>query len=85
MKVRLLFFASLREQLGQSGEELDAPPTVTTVGALREHLRSRGGSWATVFAPTRNVRAAVNQEMVHLAAPIKAGDEIAFFPPVTGG
>lgn len=85
MKVRLLFFASLRESLGTPGEELDLPPTVTTVGSVREHLRSRGGTWANVFAPTRNVRAAINQEMVQVGAPIKAGDEIAFFPPVTGG
>ena len=69
MKVRLLFFASLRER----------------VGALREHLRARGGPWAEVFAPARNVRAAVNQDMVQPGAPVKAGDEVAFFPPVTGG
>ena len=85
MKVRLLFFASLRERLGASSEELDLPGTVKTVGALRDHLRARGGAWAEVFAPTRNVRAAVNQDMVQPVATIKAGDEVAFFPPVTGG
>jgi molybdopterin synthase sulfur carrier subunit len=85
MKVRVLFFASLRERLGANGEEMDLPPTVTTVGALREHLRGRGGAWGDVFSPTRAVRAAVNQEMVQPAASIKAGDEVAFFPPVTGG
>lgn len=85
MKVRLLFFASLRENLGTSAEEADLPPTVTTVGSLREHLRERGGAWANVFAPTRNVRAAINQQMARLDAPIKTGDEVAFFPPVTGG
>ena len=85
MKVRLLFFASLRESLGTQGEEVDLPPTVTTVGALRQHLHDRGGAWGNVFAPTRNVRAAINQEMAQVGASIKAGDEIAFFPPVTGG
>jgi molybdopterin synthase sulfur carrier subunit len=85
MKVRVLFFASLREKLGCGGEEIDAPPTVATVGALREHLRARGGAWAEVFAPTRAVRAALNQSMAQPGAHIKAGDEIAFFPPVTGG
>ena len=85
MKVRVLFFAALREQLGKSSEDIELAASVATVGALREHLRERGGAWATVFAPTRNVRAAVNQEMVQLAASIKAGDEVAFFPPVTGG
>ena len=85
MKIRLLFFASLRERLGTTGEEVELPAGVKTVGALREHLQARGGAWAEVFAPTRNVRAAVNQDMVQPAAAIKAGDEIAFFPPVTGG
>jgi sulfur-carrier protein len=85
LKVRLLFFASLRERLGTTGEEVDLPASVATIGALREHLRLRGGAWAEVFAPSRNVRAAVNKDMVQLGAPVKAGDEIAFFPPVTGG
>jgi molybdopterin synthase sulfur carrier subunit len=85
VKLRVLFFASLRERLGATGEELEVPATVKTVGALRDHLRGRGGPWAEVFAPNRNVRAAVNQDMAQPAAAIKAGDEVAFFPPVTGG
>jgi molybdopterin synthase sulfur carrier subunit len=85
VKIRLLFFASLRERLGAVSEELELPPNVKTVGLLREHLHGRGGAWAEVFAPNRNVRAAVNQDMAPPAAAIKAGDEVAFFPPVTGG
>ena len=85
MKVTLLFFAALRERLGRPREELELPAGVTTVGALRDHLRARGGEWANVFAPNRAVRAAVNQDMAQPAATLKAGDEIAFFPPVTGG
>ena len=85
MKVTVLFFAALREQLGRPREELDLPANVATVGALREHLRARGGAWANAFAANRPVRAAINQDMVQPAAAIKAGDEIAFFPPVTGG
>jgi molybdopterin synthase sulfur carrier subunit len=85
VKVTLLFFAALRERLGRPREELELPAGVTTVGALRDHLRARGGEWANVFAPNRAVRAAVNQDMAQPAATLKAGDEIAFFPPVTGG
>ena len=85
MKVRVLFFASLRERLGATGEEIELPSGVKTVGALRDHLRARGGAWSEVFAPARNVRAAVNQDMVQPTATVKAGDEVAFFPPVTGG
>ena len=85
MKVTLLFFAALREQLGRPREELELPSNINTVGALRDHLRARGGPWADAFAANRPVRAAVNQDMVLPAAAIKGGDEIAFFPPVTGG
>ena len=85
VKVTVLFFASLREQLGQPREQLELPASVATVGALREHLRARGGAWANAFATNRPVRAAVNQDMVQPAAAIKTGDEVAFFPPVTGG
>lgn len=85
MKVRVLFFASLREQLGSAGEELELPDAVNTVDALRAHLRDRGPAWQAALAESKLVRSAVNQVMVEPAAAIAPGDEIAFFPPVTGG
>ena len=85
MKVKVLFFASLREQLGTSGEEIELPGGVTTVAGLRSYLSQRSNSWKSTFADTKLIRAAVNQDMVQPTAPIKAGDEVAFFPPVTGG
>ena len=85
MKVKVLFFASLREQLGTAGEEVELPVGVATVAALRGHLARRGGAWEGALAEKKNVRAAVNQDMAKPAAAIRAGDEIAFFPPVTGG
>jgi len=85
VKVKLRFFASLKEQLGREAEEIDVPAGVATVAALRTHLAKRGGEWQVAFAEKRLVRAAVNQEMAPAAAAIKAGDEVAFFPPVTGG
>ena len=84
MKLKVLFFASLREQLG-SGGEMEVPASVTTVAALREHLRAQGGAYEKAFAGKALVRAAINQDMVQPGAAIKAGDEVAFFPPVTGG
>jgi len=85
MKVRVLYFAALREQLGTPGEEIELPPDVSTVAGLRSHLRSRGGAFEKIFADKALVRTAVNQDMVALTARIQAGDEVAFFPPVTGG
>ena len=84
MAIRILYFASLREALGQAQEELALPGQITNVGALREHLSARGGDWQTLAA-TRNLRMAVNQKMADPASPLRDGDEVAFFPPVTGG
>ena len=85
MKVKVLFFAGLREQLGTAGEEIELPGGVATVAGLRSYLSNRGNSWKTALAEGKLVRAAVNQDMVQQTAAIKAGDEVAFFPPVTGG
>ena len=83
MKVKVLYFAGLREQLGTSSEDLELPPT--TVAGLRSQLMARGGAWQSALAQGRALRVAVNQEMAQPGTPVKAGDEIAFFPPVTGG
>lgn len=83
-KVKLLYFASLREAVGRPGEEIELPGDVATVGALRAHLAGRGEGWQAL-AEGRNVRAALNQCMVGADARVAAGDEVAFFPPVTGG
>jgi sulfur-carrier protein len=85
MKVKVLFFAGLREQLGTAAEEIELPRDVTTVAGLRSFLSGKGNSWKAAFAEDRLVRAAVNQDMVEQTARINPGDEVAFFPPVTGG
>ena len=85
MKLRVLYFASVREKVGKDAEEIELPAGVATVAALRSHLRSRGGGYESAFAEKALLRAAVNQDMVQPAAAVKAGDEVAFFPPVTGG
>lgn len=81
----ILYFAWLRERVGRSQEELDLPACVRTVADLVAHLVDRGPGYATAFKNRRTVRCAVNQEFADPDAPIHPGDEIAFFPPVTGG
>ena len=81
----ILYFAWLRERVGRSQEELDLPPSVRTVADLVTYLADRGPGYATVFQNRRTVRCAVNQEFAGPDVAIKAGDEVAFFPPVTGG
>lgn len=83
--ITLLYFARLREALGRDREQLALPAGVTTLAALRAHLAQRGDAWAREMAECRNLRAAVNQTVVAADAPVADGDEVAFFPPVTGG
>ena len=83
IQIRLRFFASLREKLGE-GETL-ALPDGSTVGTARSALITRGGIHAEALAPSRAVRSALNQKMCAESAMLADGDELAFFPPVTGG
>jgi molybdopterin synthase sulfur carrier subunit len=83
--VTVLYFASLRERLGCSREQVALGTSTGTVSSLVDVLRNRDGEWPQAFAPGRNWRVAVNQQMADLATPVKPGDEVAFFPPVTGG
>ncbi|HZZ93944.1 MAG TPA: molybdopterin converting factor subunit 1 [Usitatibacter sp.] len=83
--VTVLFFASLRESLGTSREQVPLSAPGATVAMLVDSLRRRDGAWADAFAPGKDWRVAVNQQMASLATPLRSGDEVAFFPPVTGG
>jgi len=83
--MRVLYFAWLREKARVSEETLSPPKSVKTVGDLMRWLKARGGGHAEAFADASMVRCAVNQEHVPLDHPVEDGDEVAFFPPVTGG
>ncbi len=82
MSIQVLYFASLKEALGKSSESFELPAGIATVGALRDWLVAEGRG---ALATAKNLRCAVNQDMAGLDAPVREGDEIAFFPPVTGG
>ena len=81
----LVYLARLREALGAASERIELPAGVTTVDALRSWLAARGGAWATELAPGRAVRIAVNHDIATPDTAVRPGDEVALFPPVTGG
>jgi molybdopterin synthase sulfur carrier subunit len=83
--VKLVYLARLREILGVAVESIELPREVATVAALLAWLRARGGAWAAELAPGRAVRVAVNHDVARGETPVRAGDEVALFPPVTGG
>jgi sulfur-carrier protein len=83
--VKLLYFAWLRARIGHAEEELDLPAGVKDVAGLLEWLRSRGGRYAEALRDLSVIRVAVNQDYVGPGHPLRDGDEVALFPPVTGG
>ena len=83
MTVTLRYFASVREAVGISSEQLDTD--AATLGALRQQLIARGAAWAEALGPQRAVRVALNQTISDDSASLPAQAEVAFFPPVTGG
>jgi molybdopterin synthase sulfur carrier subunit len=83
--ITLRYFARLRETFGTAAEQLALPPEVVTLEDVRALLAARGGAWAHELAAGRAFRAAVNHDVAQAQTPVKDGDEVAFFPPVTGG
>ena len=83
--IKILYFASLREQLGIGAEELEFPPDVNDLDGLAAYLADRGGHWSEVFKGGQTVMMALNHEAAKGDVRLADGDEVAFFPPVTGG
>jgi molybdopterin synthase sulfur carrier subunit len=83
--VKLLYFAWVRQKVGRSEEDIEVPSSIGTVGQLIEFLRGRGAGYEAAFANTKLIRCAVNQNHSGFDARVGANDEVAFFPPVTGG
>jgi len=83
--IRLVYLARLRDALGTAAESVDLPREVSTVRSLLAWLSERGGAWKQELAPGRAIRVAVNHDVARADTPIRPGDEVALFPPVTGG
>lgn len=83
--IELLYFAWVRERIGKDGERLELPVGVATVAALLDWLEARGETYRAALGERERLRVAVNQAFAPLDAPVRDGDEVAIFPPVTGG
>ncbi|MDB5314701.1 MAG: moaD [Rhodospirillales bacterium] len=83
--MRILYFAGLRQRIGVAEEDVLPPQDVRDVAGLIAWLRTQSPAHEAAFAGTSRVRAAVNQDFAAPGDPVGAGDEVAFFPPVTGG
>ena len=83
--MKILYFAWVRDMIGVDGEEFDLPSEVKTAGELAEWLKSRGAGYAKVIEASNVVKMAVNQEYAGPDTPVSNEDEVALFPPVTGG
>lgn len=83
--MKILFFARMKQIAGRGEVDIDIPPDVKTISALVDLLKTHDEGLAHVFADMRIVRAAINRKHVQLDALIAGAEEIAFFPPVTGG
>ncbi len=82
--IQVRYFARYREELGAEAESIDTS-AADTLGDLLKLLRARGDVWSRLFAEDQRVMMSVNQELADPATPVRDGDEVAFFPPVTGG
>lgn len=83
--IKVLYFASIREQLNCSEEELESDSNSQTVSQLKQLLASRDSQWQSIFTNNNQLMSSVNQEVVKDVQIINDGDEVAFFPQVTGG
>ena len=83
--VNILYFAALREQLGREGQQVTLPSNSVPVAALVQELRLHDAKLDEVFAATPRIRVAINQKLGGVDTCVQPGDELAFFPPMTGG
>lgn len=83
--MKLIYFAWVRQRIGTGTETVDLPGNVSTVEQLVDWLTTRGPGYAEAFKDRRAIRYSVNQDYVEADHPVKPSDEIAFFPPMTGG
>ena len=81
--MKILYFAWLKNKIGKNSDELNMD--FDSVNDLVNHLISQGDNYKTAFNDMAVIKVSINCEFADLTAPVKVGDEVAFFPPITGG
>ena len=85
LMIKIHYFASIREQLNQAEEQLTLPEGVSSIDQLIQHLQSINPSFKSVMDSRKKILVAVNQTVVDRSYELSEDDEVAFFPPMTGG
>jgi len=85
VRLKILYFAWVRERVGKAEEEIEPPAAIATIGELMAWLAGRGDEYAYAFENPKVIRAAIDRSHVRADAKIAGAGEIAFFPPMTGG
>ena len=85
MKITIKYFSWIREHVGKSEENFDLPSNVTTINELIDHLNGLNNQYKHAFAKRGLIKIAVNKNYSPFETKINNNDEVAFFPPVTGG
>ena len=83
--MQIVYFARVREAIGFEGEAADLPADIVTIADCLDHLIARGGVYPAAFADRAKLRFALDQQMAAVDTPIGTAQELAIFPPVTGG
>ncbi len=83
--MQIVYFARVREAMGTDGEDAEFPADVVTIADCLAHLMARGGVYPAAFGDFSKLRFALDQQMAGTNTPIGAAQELAIFPPVTGG
>lgn len=85
MKIKIVYFARLRDSFDSPGEDLELPDSIRKISELKSYLATRGGKWSEEFNGSKTIRSSINFDLTSDDSDLIDRSEVAFFPPITGG